>query len=182
MATFSKHTLLAVSAALMLLPVGAPAQSPAPQSGNAGQEGAPPDNQQNERRQQQRRQAAIAGKLNLTDDQKQQWVRIQRQTAQEVKAARNDNSLSAEQAQAKLKEIHQQTRRQLMALLSPEQQQELKKLWEEQRQKQQQNSPNPNSGPGQDKGNKQDQDDAQADDFFAGMVQDQAPAKKAPPK
>src|SRR5437763_12781543 len=71
--------------------------------------------------------------MNLTDDQKKELVLIQKQTTQEIKATRKDESLNEEQMQEKLKAIHKQNRLQVLAMLTPEQQEELKKWWEEQR-------------------------------------------------
>ncbi|HEY6968048.1 MAG TPA: hypothetical protein VJA94_02500 [Candidatus Angelobacter sp.] len=128
------------------------------------------DNQQSDRppqaQQQQRRLALLAQKLNLTADQKRQWMQIQKQTARQIRAVRKDDSLSEEQMQAQLKEIHKQQRDQIMALLTPEQQAELKTFWEEQKQRQQSNSSSSSDSPAQTK-----EDDA-ADDLFAGMVSD----------
>ena len=131
------------------------------------------DNQQSDRplqaqqrQQQQRRLALLAQRLNLTADQKQQWMQIQKQTAQQIRAVRKDDSLSEEQMQARLKEIHKQQRDQVMALLTPEQQAELKAFWEEQRQKQQSDSSSSSSPQTQNK------ETENADDLFAGMVSD----------
>jgi len=169
---------LAGAMALMLFSLMANAQ---PGSGNQ------PDNQQGNQvqmhRQQQRRLAMLAQKLNLTDDQKRQWLQIQRDTAQKVRAARVDQSLSEEQMQAQLKEIHKQQREQIMALLTPEQQQELKNFWEEQKQKQQSEQ---SSGAGSGS-SPQDKEGEKEDDLFAGMISDDPPApqpqnKKPTPK
>jgi hypothetical protein len=111
---------------------------------------------------------------------------IQKQTAQQIKAARMDESLSEEQMQEKIKAIHKQNRIQVLAMLTPEQQEELKKWWEEQRvAKQQQdvkvdagssNASSASSTASQSKASTKD------DDFFAGMVQDPEPAPKSPKK
>jgi len=174
MTILNRRALLAVSAALIFLPAAVLAQNSTPPSGEGNGQGAGPENQRQRGMQARQRQEAIASKLGLTDDQKQQWRKIQMQTAKEARTVRGDNSLSAEQKQAKMKEIRKQSRQQIMAVLSPEQQQELKKLWEEQRQKKQ----NSNSSDEKDSGD--DDDGAQTDGFFAGMVQDPAPAQKPP--
>src|SRR5205085_9116857 len=85
------------------------------------------------REQQHRRQEELNRRMNFTENQKQQWVSIQKQTAQQIKATRKDESLNEEQMQEKLKAIHKQNRLQVLAMLTPEQQEELKKWWEEQR-------------------------------------------------
>jgi Spy/CpxP family protein refolding chaperone len=173
--------MLAIMNALMILPLAAqgpqstePTGSPAP----AQAQGDQPVQRQ------QQRLALLAQTLNLTADQKRQWMQIQRETTQNVRATRKDDSLNEEQMQQRLKEVHAEQRRQLLALLTPQQQETLKKWWEEQRQKQ------------QEKGAGTAPDSAAAaakdDDFFAGMVQDQDPpaqptpspnqSKTAPPK
>jgi len=174
----SRRAWLAGAMALMLFPLMANAQS-GPSNQQDNQQG----NQAQMHRQQQRRLAMLAQKLNLTDDQKRQWLQIQRDSAQKVRAARMDQSLREEQMQAKLKEIHRQQREQIMALLTPEQQQELKNFWEEQRQKQQSEQ---SSGAGSGSST-QDKEGEKEDDLFAGMISDDPPApqpqnKKPTPK
>jgi len=138
---FYKRILFAGAMACMFLPWAAA------QNGDSQQSDRPAWARQPQH--QQRRLALLAQKLNLTDEQKQQWMQIQRETAQKVRAARKDDSLSEEQMQARLKEIHAQQKGQVLALLSPEQQQLLKDFWEEQRQKQQTDK-NPDNSPAYD--------------------------------
>ena len=162
-----KRAWLAIAMAFIMLPGMASAQ--------AG--GAQQDNQQNDpakaRQQGQRRLAMLAQRLNLTDDQKRQWMEITRETQQKVRAARRDESLNEEQMQAQLKEIHKHHNQQIMATLSPEQQEQLKAFFEEQRQKRQQEKTsdpdNSNSGPSTQNGDSSKEKD---DDLFAGMVSD----------
>src|SRR5215467_1356598 len=155
---FGKRVLLAGAAIFTLLACAVA------QSGDNQQSDRPPQAQQ--RLQQQRRLALLAQRLNLTGDQKQQWMQIQKQTAQQIRAVRKDDSLSEEQMQARLKEIHKQQRDQIVALLTPEQQAELKAFWEEQKQKQQSDGSS-SSGP-----QAQNKETENADDLFAGMVSD----------
>src|SRR5215469_11453522 len=146
--------------------------------------GAQQDDQQSEqikaRQQGQRRLAMLAQRLNLTDDQRRQWMQITRETQQKVRAARKDDSLNEEQMQAQLKEIHKQHNQQIMATLSPEQKEQLKAFFEEQRQKRQQEKAsdpdNSNSGPQNGDSNKE-----KDDDLFAGMVSDD-PVPAPPPQ
>lgn len=98
-------------------------------------------------------------------------MQIQRQTTQKVRATRKDDSLSEEQMQRQLKEIHKQQREKVMALLTPEQQAELKAFWEEQRQGQQEKNPESNSPDGSSTQNT-DSGKEKDDDLFAGMVSD----------
>ena len=155
---FGKRVLLAGAAIFTLLACAAA------QSSDNQQSDRPPQAQQ--RQPQQRRLALLAQRLSLTGDQKQQWMQIQKQTAQQIRAVRKDDSLSEEQMQARLKEIHKQQRDQIVALLTPEQQAELKAFWEEQKQKQQSDGSSSSSPQAQNK------ETENADDLFAGMVSD----------
>lgn len=183
MPTYIRRILLASINAMMIFPLLAQAQQGSAPGGNASAAPQAQGDQQSAqtRQQQQRRMALLAQYLNLSDDQKRQWVQIQRDTMQNVRTARRDDSLNEEQMQQRIKEIHAEQKRQLLALLTPQQQEALKKWWDEQKQKQQNKSP--------------DAPDAVSpagtkdDDFFAGMVQDPDPApqaqnqnKKAPPR
>jgi hypothetical protein len=132
-----------------------------------------PSGQGQQARLQQQRLGAFAQYLQLSDDQKRQFMQIQRETGQSVRAARHDDTLSEELMQQKIKQIHAQQRERILALLRPEQQALLKKWNEEQKQKQTQTgsagqSTAANAGkPGDPSGTD--------DDFFAGMVQDPDP-------
>ena len=171
-----RRVWLVIAMAFMMLPGMASAQ--------AG--GAQQDDQQSEqinaRQQGQRRLAMLAQRLNLTDDQKRQWMQITRETQQKVRAARKDDSLNEEQMQAQLKEIHKQHNQQIMATLSPQQQEQLKAFFEEQRQKRQQEKAsdpdNSNSGSSTQNGDSNKEKD---DDLFAGMVSDD-PVPPPPPQ
>lgn len=168
---YIRRILLTIINALMILPLAAQAQQSGAPSGSPADTQAQGD--QPVQRQQQRL-ALLARTLNLTDDQKRRWMQIQKETTQNVRATRKDDSLNEEQMQQKLKEVHAEQRRQLLALLTPEQQEGLKKWWEEQRQKQQEKGAGvaPDSAAGSA---------AKDDDFFAGMVQDpDPPAHPAP--
>lgn len=147
------------------------------------------DIQQNDRppqAQQQRPLAKLMQSLNLTPQQKKQWLQINRETNQKVWAVRRDDSLNEAQMQAQIKEIHRQHNQQLLAMLSPEQQDSLNRFWEEQKQKQQDKAADNNNGPNptaQANNSQVKEDDA----LFAGMVSDdpapaqpQQPSKKAP--
>ena len=165
-----RRAWLVIAMAFMMLPWTASAQ-------------ATEQNDQTKARQQgQRRLAILAQRLNLTDEQKQQWIQINRETGQKVRAARHDDSLSEDQMQAQLKEIHKQHNQQLFAVLTPEQQAQLKAFWEEQKQKQQQGKPsdtdNSNSGSSTQNGDASKEKD---DDLFAGMVSDD-PVPPPPPQ
>lgn len=161
--------------ALLLLTAAAPAQqnnasaaaslqtassAPASQANTPGQG----------RWQQQHRVNAFAQALNLSDEQKRQFTEIQKEAGQAVWAARHDDSLTEEKMQQKIKQIHSEQRQKVLALLTPDQQQALKKWTDEH--KQNQEAGNTQSGSAtavQDKSSKDD-------DFFAGMTQDPEPA------
>ena len=70
-------------------------------------------------------------RLNLTPEQKTKLQPIFQSSFQQVQAVRNDSSLTAEQKQAKISEIRQNTKSQVTGILTPEQQQQ----WQQMRQK-----------------------------------------------
>src|SRR5262249_61840822 len=59
--------------------------------------------------------------LNLTDDQKAQMKKIREDAKTQIDAVSSDASLSADQKQAKIKQIHRDSHKQVMAMLTPEQ-------------------------------------------------------------
>jgi Spy/CpxP family protein refolding chaperone len=73
----------------------------------------------------QSRLQQISSELNLTDDQKQQLKPMLQSEAQQLKAVKDDASLTPEQKQAKAKEIHQGFKSQIGGVLTPEQQKKL---------------------------------------------------------
>ena len=66
-------------------------------------------------------------RLNLTDDQRAKIQPILHNSRQQAQAVRNDTTLTPEQKQAKLRDIHQDAMTQMNSLLTPEQQQQ----WQE---------------------------------------------------
>lgn len=64
----------------------------------------------------------LSEKLNLTDEQKAKLKPILQDQQKQVKAVREDASLSPEQKQAKMKSIHESLHSQINAVLTPEQQ------------------------------------------------------------
>jgi Spy/CpxP family protein refolding chaperone len=70
-------------------------------------------------------------RLNLTDDQRAKIQPILQSSRQQAQAVRNDATLTPEQKQAKIRDIHQGTMTQMNSLLTPEQQQQ----WQEMRQR-----------------------------------------------
>jgi site-specific DNA-cytosine methylase len=172
MTALYRRALLLSAVALMLSPWTALAQ--------AG--GTPQDDQQNEqakRQQNQRRFAMLAQKLNLTDDQKKEWAQINRETNQKVRATRNDDSLNEEQMQAQLRAIHKEHDQRLLAMLTPEQQADLKSFWEDMKKNNQPNNTSNTSPCNQTSDNSKDKDES---GLFAGMVPDPDPVPEVPQK
>lgn len=168
MTAFYQRVLVCGAAACMLLPWRAVAQNN--------------DNQPQARQQQQQqnRQAMLVQRLNLTKEQKQQWQQINRETTEKIWAARKDDSLNEQQMQAQLREIHKQHDQQLLAILTPDQQNALKEFWQEQKQKQQEKAGDNSSGENSTAQNG-DNGKGKDDDLFAGMVSDD-PAPSQPPQ
>jgi periplasmic protein CpxP/Spy len=77
----------------------------------------------------------LSEKLNLTDDQKATLKPILQDQMQQVKAVREDSSLSQEQKRAKMKSIHESLHDQINAVLTPEQQAKFKQMSQEQMEK-----------------------------------------------
>ena len=102
MITWRRTMTAAALAAFTLISLSAGAQAPIGQDGTQ-------QNHVAQMREQHRRQEELNRRMNFTENQKQQWVSIQKQTAQEIKATRKDESLNEEQMQEKLKAIHKQT-------------------------------------------------------------------------
>ena len=77
----------------------------------------------------------LSEKLNLTDDQKAKLRPILQDQMQQMKAVREDSSLSEEQKRAKMKPIHESLHDQINAVLTPEQQAKFKQMRQEHMQK-----------------------------------------------
>ena len=77
----------------------------------------------------------LSEKLNLTDDQKAKLKPILQDQMQQMKAVRDDSSLSQEQRRAKMKSIHESFHDQINAVLTPEQQAKFKQMGQEQMEK-----------------------------------------------
>ena len=73
----------------------------------------------------------LSEKLNLTEDQKAKLKPIFQDQAQQLKAVRDDTSLTPEQKAAKKKAIHETTHDQINAVLTPEQQEKFKTMKQE---------------------------------------------------
>ena len=77
----------------------------------------------------------LSEKLNLTDDQKAKLKPVLQDQMQQMKAVREDSSLSQEQKHAKMKSIHESLDDQINAVLTPEQQAKFKQMRQEQMEK-----------------------------------------------
>jgi Spy/CpxP family protein refolding chaperone len=64
--------------------------------------------------------------LNLSDDQKAQVQKIREDAKSQMAAVKNDSALSVDQQQAKMQEIRMSTRKQIHAVLTPEQRKQMK--------------------------------------------------------
>jgi len=73
----------------------------------------------------------ISDALKLTDDQKGKLKPILQDEVKQMKAVRDDSSLTVEQQRAKLIEIHEKTQPKVNAVLTPEQQEQWKKMKQE---------------------------------------------------
>ena len=73
----------------------------------------------------------LSNELNLTDDQKAQLKPVLQGEVQQLKSVHNDASLSDEQKGAKMKEIHEGAKSQINTILTPEQQQKLAAIKED---------------------------------------------------
>jgi Spy/CpxP family protein refolding chaperone len=72
----------------------------------------------------------LSSELNLTDDQKTQLKGIVQDEVQQIKAVRDDSSLSPDQKKAKVTEIRQSHKSQMSSILTPEQQKKLETIKE----------------------------------------------------
>jgi Spy/CpxP family protein refolding chaperone len=77
----------------------------------------------------------LSEKLNLTDDQKAKLKPILQDQMQQMKAVREDSSLSEDQRRAKMKSIHESLHDQINAVLTPEQQAKFKQMQHEEMEK-----------------------------------------------
>lgn len=82
--------------------------------------------------------------LNLTDDQKAQIKQIRKDTKEKVQAVVNDTTLSPDQKQDKIKQLHREAHKQQEALLTPEQR-KIDREWHQAHKAQQAQTPPPSS-------------------------------------
>ena len=115
--------LVVLTAALLLAGQG---QTQAPQTSQGSAMGSHPDASSPEAHLQM-----LTEKLNLTADQQAKLKPILEDQAQQMKAVRDDTSLSEEQRKAKMKAIHESLHGQINSVLTPEQQAKLKQMKQE---------------------------------------------------
>jgi len=137
------HTLKLGTLALALL-IGCGSPLAAAQSGRGGGYG----------RQGVSRVAAhlrwLGEQLNLTDGQQAKLKPILLREGQQIRAARQDSSISSDQKMNKVKEIHEAFQPQIDAILTPEQQGKYKQLEKEARERHQRTkAADPDSAPKQ---------------------------------
>ena len=75
----------------------------------------------------------FAEALNLTPEQKADLKGIRDNARQQAQAIKNDSSLTPDQKKAKLKDLRKSSHQQMMAKLTPEQQQKFKEMRKEHR-------------------------------------------------
>jgi Spy/CpxP family protein refolding chaperone len=114
--------------------------------------------------------SALAQKLNLTDDQKQQFHKIHQEMMKEARTIHSDSSLTADQKRDKLQQLRKQSHQQMFSILTPEQKDQLKQL-REQHQKEMKEK-NKATSSGDQASAKPASSAADDDDPFAGMTSD----------
>ena len=118
----------ALLAALVALPCVAqtsPADQAASQASSAAQAAQDSTSQVADASKVQERLQKLSSELNLTDDQKAKIKPILQNEVSQAKTVRNDNSLSADQRQAQMKDIHSSAKSQINEILTPDQQKKL---------------------------------------------------------
>jgi protein CpxP len=80
-------------------------------------------------------------KLNLTDDQKAKVSKIHADMRSQMDAVKSDTTLTADQRQMKLKEVHRASHEQVLQVLTPDQRQQMKADEKERKAAKQQTAP-----------------------------------------
>jgi Spy/CpxP family protein refolding chaperone len=124
---------LAITASFLLLSVF-------PALSNA-QNNAPDSNQGQAMHEKRGEHNAMMANLNLTDDQKAQIKQIHEGTRSKVEAVNNDSSLSADQKEAKVRDIRRDTHEQVKKVLTPDQRKQFEENMREHRESKQQQPP-----------------------------------------
>ena len=116
---------LLLSGALMLPMAAVAADNPTTSGDTGNGTTAPAPNQE--------RGQKFAQALDLTPDQQAAIKSIHENFRQQAQAIKNDSSLTPDQKKAKFKELRKSTHEQMMAKLTPDQQQKLKEMRKEHR-------------------------------------------------
>lgn|SRR5215813_2257690 len=121
---------------------------------------------------QRQRMEMLARKLNLTDEQRQQFRQIGQHSRQQAMTIRSDSSLTDDQKKEKLQALRKQSHQEMFGVLTPEQKEQLKQM-REQMQKDRSKAPGDQASA---------KSKAEDDDPFAGMTSDDddGPVAKAP--
>lgn len=166
----SRISALAVAVVLLLTVAGAAQQGEGNQSQSQSNDSTANQQVQHGRGMRYRRangMAQILQKLNLTDEQKQQFRQIRQDWMKQVRAIRNDSSLTDTQKRDQMQALRKRHHKQIFDMLTPEQKGTLKQL-REQNQKEMQEK---HQGPaGEASANPRSP--RQDDDPFAGMTSD----------
>ena len=166
---FAMFTLLLACAAMAQQPQS-PTDNASGQTQNNTQSTANPQTGRRSGTMQQQRQhmAMLAQKLNLSDQQKQQFWQISQNMRRQGTAIRRDTSLTEEQKKEKIQALRKQSHQEMFGILTQEQKDQLKQM-REQHQKEQGTSKTPGD---QASTQKKPGTTADDDDPFAGMTSD----------
>ena len=171
MTRIAYRIFLAAVAALLLTPYAAFAQQDQDKNSSGQTQGDDQGKQRQWRRggmqRQRQHMAAIAEKLNLTDEQKQQFQKISQETRKQAMAIRQDSALSNDQKKEKMQAVRKQAHQQMFGVLTPEQKDKLKEM-REQHKKEMEKNKTPGDQASARKAGAADDDD----DPFAGMTSD----------
>ncbi len=97
----------------------------------------------------QQRLDHMSRQLNLTDEQKAKLKPVLEDEMKQMQAVRQDSSLSRDQRREKMMQIHQSTKPQIEAVLTPEQKDKLNRMHEERQQRWKNRKEAPKSDSGQ---------------------------------
>jgi Spy/CpxP family protein refolding chaperone len=117
---------------------------------------------------QRQHMAMLAEKLNLTDEQKQQFQKINKDMRKQAVAIRRDSALNDDQKKEKMQSLRKQAHQQMFGVLTQEQKDKLKELREEHMKEQNKDKPSGDQASAKKLGTSANDDD----DPFAGMTSD----------
>jgi periplasmic protein CpxP/Spy len=89
----------------------------------------------------------LSKQLNLTDDQKTKLKPILEDQSKQMKATREDATLTQDQKREKMKQLHESTHSQINDILTPEQQKKFAELKEQQKAHHEENKPGESKQP-----------------------------------